>query len=125
MSKVLNSLARLFVPEEIMKHFEIEEMEEISNCIYIKMVQKSDVDHIPKEIVREGKIKQNGYCNKIDIQPFPAQGKEVFIRLIRRKWSEKQREVGYGKSYSNNYEFTVEGTRATKEFGAFLKSICR
>lgn len=38
MSKVLNSLARLFVPEEIMKHFEIEEMEEISNCIYIKMV---------------------------------------------------------------------------------------
>jgi hypothetical protein len=124
------SLVRLFIPQEILEHFEFVEMQQSNGCIYLVCHEKADIHHIPKEIVRIGKAKLDGYTNKIDIQTFPAQGKEVFIRLYRRKWRIKyipkslQGKI-QDKAYSNQYEFTTEGMKATKEFGAFLKEIGR
>lgn len=121
MTNLIESFSSLFVPSDIMEHFTVTKLEEENGVIIIELYEKEDNSHIPKEILREGKAVLNGYCNKIEIQTFPAQGKEVFLRLYRRKWKVK----GTTKSYSNTYIFTESGMKATKDFGAFLKEISR
>ena len=121
MEELFNSFSKLFVPSEILTHFEVTGLEEIGGVIQIELKEKKDANHIPKQILKEGKAVLDGFCNKIEIQTFPAQGKEVFLTLYRRKWKIK----GTTKSYSNRYDFTEKGMKATKDFGAFLKEIGR
>ena len=59
--------------------------------------------------------------NTVEIQTFPAQGKEVFLRLKRRRWKKK----GTKKGYHNTYDFVDSGMKSTRKFGAFLKEIGR
>lgn len=118
---LVKSFAKLFVPEEILLHFEVTELKQEGKYIFISLEEKNDVGHIPKSILNKGKAVLNGFYNKIDLQTYPAQGKEVFLRLYRRRWKLK----GTTQSYGNEYDFAIEGTKATKEFGSFLKSIGR
>jgi len=117
MEKLLN----LFVPNEILKHFEYEKIEHLSGVIRIHLVEKKDRNHYPKAILGKGRRSLNGFMNPVEIQTFPAKGKEVFLVLKRRKW----KLYGDTKSYYNQYSFCEEGMKATKEFGAFLKEIGR
>ncbi len=121
MTTLEESFSTLFVPAEILEHFKVTKLEEEHGVIIIELYEKEDNSHIPKDIFKEGKAVLNGYCNKLEIQTYPAQGKEVFLRIYRRKWKVK----GTTKSYSNTYEFTESGMKATKDFGAFLKEIGR
>lgn len=121
MKELLDQFSRLFVPEEILAHFEVTALDQSVIVIIIDLVEKEDVDHIPKAILHDGKAVKDGYMNTIEIQTFPAQGKEVFLRLKRRRWKKK----GTSKGYHNNYSFIDKGMKATKAFGAFLKEIGR
>jgi len=112
-------LIELFVPQEILGHFEYEKLEETGGVIRIHLVEKNDPNHYPKSILGKGPRVLNGYMNPIELQTFPAQGKEVFLYLKRRRWKLE----GSNTSHYNTYSFTEEGMKATKEFGAFLKEI--
>ena len=104
----------IFVPEEILIHFELERIIENEKEMLFSMIEKQDqypVSLQGKEVV------QDGFMNSSIIQSFPTKGKQCYIGLKRRRWKEK----GSRKSYHNNYTFTSKGTMATKEFGAFLK----
>ncbi|MGK0316282.1 MAG: hypothetical protein ACI86M_002516 [Saprospiraceae bacterium] len=118
---MLDSFARLFVSREILTHFEVVNLEEDQGVILIELIEKDDAEHIPKSILREGKAVKDGYMNTVELQSFPAQGKEVFLRLKRRRWKIK----GTKKGCYNNYNFINTGMKATKEFGSFLKEIGR
>lgn len=118
---LIESFSKIFVPSEILTHFEVTDLVEQSGIIFIELDEINDANHIPKSIVHEGKAVLSGFCNSIDIQTYPAQGKEVFLRLRRRRWKKK----GTTKTYSNSYQFIDKGMKATKEFGAFLKEIGR
>ena len=118
---MLTDLIRLFVPSDILEHFDYEHYEEISGVIRIHLVEKNDSAHYPKALLGKGKCSLNGYMNAIELQTFPTQGKEVFLVLLRRRW----KLAGSNKSYFNEYDFYEEGMKATKEFGAFLKEIGR
>jgi len=115
------ALIKLHVPEEILAHFEYEGIEEISGVIRINLIEKKDPNHYPKAIIGKGQRSLNGYMLPIELQTFPAKGKEVFLLLKRRRWKLK----GDNTSYYNNYSFCEKGMKATKEFGAFLKEIGR
>ena len=115
------SLLSLFVPDEILEHFEYEKLEELSGVIRIHMIEKSDPPHYPRKMVGKGERQHNGFMNPIELQTFPSKGKEVFLLLKRRRWKIK----GGNNSYYNSYSFNPEGMKATKEFGAFLKEIGR
>ncbi len=121
MQELLKKFARLFISEEILLHFDVEQLEEEQGLIIIDLVEKDDSDHIPKEILRAGKAVKDGYMNTVELQSFPAQGKEVFLRLKRRRWKIK----GTKKGYHNNYNFINPGMKSTVEFGSFLKEIGR
>jgi len=115
------TLIKLHVPDDILAHFEYERIEEISGVIRIHLVEKKDPMHYPKGIIGKGQRSLNGYMSPIELQTFPAKGKEMFLLLKRRRWKLK----GDNKSYFNTYSFCKEGMKATKEFGAFLKEIGR
>jgi hypothetical protein len=121
MSALVESFAKLFVPIDLLKSFEVVEVKEEGEYIYIELTERDIPENIPKEIFKKGKVVLNGYMNKLDIQTFPAQGKEVFLRINRRKWKLK----GETTSYSNRYEIIEKEMKSTKEFGAFLKEIGR
>ncbi len=115
------TLLKLHAPAEILEHFDFEKIEEISGVIRIHLLEKTDPNHYPKGLIGKGERMLNGFMNPVELQTFPARGKEVFLLLKRRRWIVK----GSNQSYYNNYNFTEEGMKATKEFGAFLKEIGR
>ena len=57
--------------------------------------------------------------NPIELNLLFVVGKRCFLRLTKRKW--KIRGSNGFKSYTNTYDFVLEGTKATKLFGSFLK----
>lgn len=119
----MRDIIGLIIPKEILAHFDYECYKEQDGVYLIEMVEKDNIEHIPKSVLRKGKVVLNGYMNSIDIQTYPLQGKEVFIRLRRRRWRLVNDETK--KSYFNEYDFTLPGIKATKAFGAFLKEIGR
>ena len=118
----------LFAPQEILRDFNFEKLVEENGIYRIYMVEKEDADHIPAELKKEvngdlSNIVLDGYTNYIELQTFPAMGKEVFLYLKRRRWKIKQNQRQEHKSYSNSYSHNEKGMKATKAFGDFLKEI--
>ena len=118
----------LFAPQEILQDFDFEKLVEESGVYRIYMVEKEDADHIPAELKKEvngdlSNVVLDGYTNYIELQTFPAMGKEVFLYLKRRRWKIKQEQRQEQKSYTNSYSYNEKGMKATKAFGDFLKEI--
>ncbi len=127
MTKELD-LIELFAPQEILQDFNFEKLVDENGIYRIYMVEKYDVAHIPAELKKEvngdlSNIVLDGYTNYIELQTFPAVGKEVFLYLKRRRWKVKQGQRQEHKSYTNSYSYTEKGMKATKAFGDFLKEI--
>jgi hypothetical protein len=113
-ASIQSHLYSLFVPQEILDSFSIVSIEEKDEDLFIYLVEKEDC--IPDKILD---LVQNGYMNPIELNSFPVVGKRCVLRLTRRKW--KIRSSNGSKSYTNTYDFALEGTKATKLFGSFLK----
>ena len=59
-----------------------------------------------------------GFTDEKVIQDFPLRGKPVYLHVRRRRWYDK----ATGETFSYTYDdLTVEGTKLTPEFVAFLK----
>lgn len=118
----------LFAPQEILRDFDFEKLVEENGIYRIYMVEKDDAAHIPAELKKEvngdlSNIVLDGYTNYIELQTFPAMGKEVFLYLKRRRWKIKQDQRQEQKNYTNSYSYNEKGMKATKAFGDFLKEI--
>ena len=111
---LINGLVKMILPSEFMKNFNIENITEHKDNWEIILQEKED--RIPKELAGKQVVK-DGYCIPIEMQSFPIKGKTFYIKLYRCRW----KEPGSQESYENNYNIQLEGMKATKEFGAFLK----
>jgi hypothetical protein len=111
-------LVRLIVPEEILKSFKVSALKEWGDRYEITLTEKEDL--IP-EAVKGKQAVLDGYWNALELQTFPQKGKACYLRLIRRKW----KEPGGSQAYGNSYHYNVDGTKATQDFGAFLKDHLR
>lgn len=107
-------LFSLLIPQEILISFEIASIEEKEEDLFIELVEKENC--LPQ---RDLDLVQNGFMNSIELNSFPVAGKRCYLRLTRRKW--KIRGSDGSHSLTNTYDFTLEGTKATKSFGSFLK----
>ena len=116
----MEQLLALLVPSDILSHFDFESVEKINGVYRIGLIEKKDSSHIPASIIYKGSAVLDGYMNPIELQTFPIKATEVFLYLKRRKWKDH-----ISKNHFNNYEFTQQGLKATKEFAAFLKEIGR
>jgi hypothetical protein len=113
-ASIQSHLYSLFVPQEILNSFSIASIEEKDEDLFIYLIEKEDC--IPDKSLD---LVQNGYMNPVELNSFPVVGKRCFLRLTRRKW--KIRGSNGSTSYTNTYDFALEGTKATKLFGSFLK----
>lgn len=115
-SSIQSHLYSLLVPEAILKSFDITSVEEKEEDLFIFLTEKDCC--LPSE---PADLVQNGYMNPLELNSFPIAGKRCFLNLTRRKW--KIRGSSGSSSYTNQYDFALEGTKATKDFGSFLKEI--
>lgn len=113
-NSIQSHLYSLLIPQEILNSFEITSIEEKDEDLFIDLVEKESC--LPNKNLD---LVLNGFMSSIELNSFPIAGKRCYLRLTRRKW--KHRGSDGSQSLTNTYDFTLEGTKATKPFGSFLK----
>ena len=111
----IRELISAFVPEEILRDFELKEVKKECGVYRLYMDEKDDKSHYPPELSGAKEVVRCGYMNPCEIQTFPIAGREAFIYIRRRRWKEK----GGRESFFNTYKYTIEGIKCTPKFGAF------
>lgn len=108
-------LISLLIPAIILESFEVQNIEDSDSLLLIVMIEKQErISNFGSDLV------SNGFMNPIELQHFPMNGKKCLLKLVRRRWKEKNNP---SSSYQNSYFFAQKGTKVTPEFGAFLKEI--
>lgn len=110
-----NDIIKYILPTEILEYFEVVEVKENQGELTFHLDEKNN---LPQDFP-EGDYESKGFAAPVKIQDFPIRDKAVFLQVRRRKWIEKHT----GRIYSRTWDLTAEGTKYTKEFGAFLKEL--
>ncbi len=114
--ETLQSLISILFPEPISTHFEIKGIKQYREHIEIRLDELTEL--IPEELPKgQHDIILDGFCNPVELQSFPLNGKAVYLKLYRRRWKEKGKTV----HYSNSYDLHPPGVKATTNFASFLK----
>jgi len=113
-SSIQAHLYSLLIPQDILISFDISMIEEKEEDLFIDLVEKESC--VPSNSLD---LVLNGFMSSVELNSFPVAGKRCYLRLTRRKW--KHRGSDGSQSLTNTYDFTLEGTKATKSFGSFLK----
>lgn len=111
-------LMEAWLPKYWLEFFEIVEINELKKEWHIKLIEKKTL--VPKAL-EGGNVVLDGYLNPVEIEDFPLRGKATYLKFFRRRW----KEAGSKDSFYNDYNFHMEGMKATKEFGVFLKGLDR
>lgn len=115
-SSINEEVLKILVPEEYLRDFEPNSVENNPQEWIIELIEKED--RIPKALAGK-EVVLDGYNNEIAILTHAFSLKKIYLRLIRRRWKEK----GTNKHYSNEYNLHIPGMKTTKEFRDFLKEI--
>ena len=114
---MLEQLARIVLPSEILERFEIVQIE----------TDEQDIDsmsmtiHLDERMNAEYQASEGyeslGFMEAVSVADFPIRDHKVVLKLRRRRWKKKQT----GESFVEKISVTEKGTRYSKEFAAFLK----
>lgn len=115
-NQILAELYSLLVPKEILIDFEITGVINRITDVTIELTEKPV--KIPEKLLGKDPV-HDGFMNDLELQNYPVQGKSCYLKIKKRRWKEKGSNGS--QSFWNEYSFTAEGTKATKDFGAFLK----
>ncbi len=105
---IYKSIASLVFPSELLDHFEVVKMEECFNgeeksvIFYLEELDKLN------NIEKGHEYEKNGFYEASLIRDFPLRDRKVTLSVKRRRWINKTT----GKSVSNDYKLTAEGTRS-------------
>ncbi len=116
MHESMNIILDLVLPAGITKYFEVvnHTMDSTSLNLFL-----DELNLVPEEF-KNDKLESKGFYDSVTIQDFPLRGKTVFLHVRKRRW------INYSKDkqiVSRNWELVAKGTRITKDFADFLKSI--
>ncbi len=79
----IRDLISAFVPEEILRDFELKEVKKECGVYRLYMDEKDDESHYPPELAEAKEVVRCGYMNPCEIQTFPIAGCEAFIYIRR------------------------------------------
>lgn len=110
-------LLKLVLPELLVEHFELvdSKLEGEVLHLFFEEMNKPPVEHNSKTLISKG------FHDQITIQDFPLRGKNVFLHIKRRRWTDKSTN----KIVQRNWDLVAKGSRITEEFANFLKEISR
>ena len=117
-------MAKYFLPEDILKYFNISKIEELEDgAIKGKRIQidLEEINQIP-EGYDSSQYESKGFTPAVLIQDFPIRGKAVYLLIRRRRWRNKKDK---NEIIQNDYSIVAEGSKITKELSDFLKGTGR
>ena len=116
-TNILEQLASLVLPKEILERFVIVKIE----------TDERDIDAMSMTIYLDERMNTSyqeseeyeslGFMDALSVTDFPIRDHKVVLKLRRRRWKNKQT----GESFVERISITEKGTRYSKEFAAFLK----
>jgi len=109
-------ILQYILPQEILEYFDVTK---ITTDEKDKLVIWLDEKNQLPEQLPKAEYESKGFTAASKIQDFPIRGRAVILRVRRRKWIHKPTN----KIYLNTWKLATEGTKYTKEFGAFLKEL--
>jgi hypothetical protein len=118
------SLLSHFLPAELLLHFDIVSIKELSDiatkkdCLYIYLDEKNN---LPSQYSSD-QYESKGFYDRKLIQDFPIRGKAVYLGICRRRWRSKTDKSIEIKS---DFSFIAEGSKLTVELSDFLKDTGR
>lgn len=112
---ILKELVKFQFPSGVLEYFELVSVKQEEGKLLLQL------DELPvKPIEHKDKdLESKGFLPSVHLEDFPIREHSVYLVVRRRKWIDKQT----GKTYSNSFKLTAQGTSYTKEFGAFLKEV--
>lgn len=114
-SELLNDILKIHVPDEYLKYFELESVNNKSNCWELVLVEKSDL--VPEKLVDKAAV-LDGFCNPISILTHAFSLKQIYLIIKRRRW----KPAGSDEHVSNSYDLHPKGAKITNEFAVFFKT---
>lgn len=110
----LQMLAQIVLPAQILDYFTIVGIEQTESEIHISLDEKMN-----PELSGDVHFESKGFMEAVSVTDFPIRDHKVILRVRRRRWTDPRT----GKSFSIPIDLDVaaQGTRYSKEFGAFLK----
>ena len=110
----LNILAGIVLPAQILEYFSIVGIEQNSTEIHISLDEKMN-----PELSNDAHFESKGFMEAVSVTDFPIRDHKVILKIRRRRWTDTRT----GKSFSIpiDLDIVAEGTRYSREFGAFLK----
>lgn len=113
-TSLLMTLASAVLPQEILKYFNIVNIEQSSSELHIHLDEKYH-----DEFNDNSHFESKGFMSATHITDFPIRDHKVILILRRRRWLDKR--TGKSFSFPLNIDILAQGTRYSKEFAAFLK----
>ena len=113
-TSLLQQLAQVVLPSEILKYFTVANIEQSSTEILIYLDELMN-----PELSNDVHFESKGFMDAVSVTDFPIRDHKVILRIRRRRWT----DIRTGKSFSIpiNLDVTCKGTRYSQEFGTFLK----
>lgn len=108
------TLAQIVLPSEVLKYFNIVNIESNPSEFYIHLDEKMS-DNFKNDVHFESK----GFMEPVRVTDFPIRDHKVILVIRRRRWT----DIRTGKSFSIPLDIDVaaKGSRYSNEFAAFLK----
>lgn len=116
-STMLEQLARIVLPSEILERFEIVQIETDEEDIDSMSMTIHLDERMNTEYQANDGYESLGFMEAVSVIDFPIRDHKVVLKLRRRRWKNKQT----GESFVEKISVTEKGTRYSKEFAAFLK----
>ena len=111
---MLRTLAALVLPTQILEFFTIVSVREVGSEFHISLAERMD-----KTLSDDANFESKGFMKAVNITDFPIRDHKVILKIRRRQWT----DLRTGKSFTLPIalDMVAQGTRYSKEFGAFLK----
>lgn len=114
---VLEQLARIVLPEELLDYFEIVKIETDESDIDAMSMTIHLDERMNAYLQKSGEYESNGFMDAVRVTDFPIRDHKVILLLRRRRW----KNIDTGETFVDRISVTESGTRYSKEFAAFLK----
>ncbi len=120
---MLEELIDLFLPESLLDHFDVEQIQELGDVSHKRMIYHihlTEKNHLPDGYLK-AHYESKGFYKPKTIQDFPIRSKAVYLVIKRRRWRNKITK----EEIKSDYSFIAEGSKLTKELSDFLKGTGR
>jgi transposase len=117
-------IARLILPSEILKYFEVTKVEEFvdeSTKLATIHIELEEINSIPAGY-DSNEYESKGFYPVKTVQDFPLRGKPVYLLIKRRRWRHK---INKNEIIHNDYSLFAVGSKITQELSDFLKDTGR